>query len=100
MVALGQRIARGVRERGNQAVSDRSEWPEPESERERRRGEPARSRSKLPVSAGIGVLRGVPARMGRARRRLARGERHFPVLSSGSWSLGGFLSIRNCRCPM
>jgi hypothetical protein len=33
MVALGQRIARGGRERGNQAVSDRSEGPEPESER-------------------------------------------------------------------
>ena len=64
MVVLGRRIARGVRERWNQGVSDRSEWPEPESERERRSGEPARSRSKLPVSAGIGALRGVPVRTG------------------------------------
>jgi hypothetical protein len=31
MVALGQRIAEGVRERGRQAVSDRGENPEPNS---------------------------------------------------------------------
>ncbi len=76
MVVPGRRIARGGRERWNQGVSDRSEWPEPESERERERrsDEPARSRWKIPASAGIGALRGVPAGMGRARRRLERGE--------------------------
>ncbi len=69
--SAGARIAGG--ETNNQAVSDRSERPEPESERERRRGELARSRWQPPASAGIGALRGVPAGMGRARRRLGRG---------------------------
>ena len=79
MVELGQRIARGVREHIRQAVSDRSERPEPESERERRSGELARSRWQPPVLTGVGALRGVLARMGRARRRLVRGENLFPV---------------------
>ncbi len=48
------------------------------AEPKRRSGGPGRSRSKNSGAAGVGALRGVPARMGRARRRLARGERLYP----------------------
>ena len=94
MVELGQRIARGVREHGRQAVSDRSERSETESQRERRSGELACSRWQPPASAGVGALRGVPARMGSARRRLARGESPFPVLPSDSCALDGLCALR------
>ena len=39
---------------------------------------PAVRPRRIPARAGIGALRGVPARMGRARQRLDRGERRFP----------------------
>lgn len=77
MVVLGRRIARGGRERGAKpsppAVSGRSRS---------RSGTPERWPVTLvlskPALAGVGALRGAPARMGRARCRLDRGERLFP----------------------
>lgn len=80
MVVLGRRIARGGRERGAK--------PSPPATRGRSRsrsGTPERWPFPLvlskPALAGVGALRGVPARMGRARRRLDRGERLFPVVN-------------------
>ncbi len=78
MVVLGRRIARGGRERATKPSPTAANGREPEPERKRRSDDPARSRSKNPASAGIGALRGVPAGMGRTRRRLERGERLFP----------------------
>ncbi len=48
------------------------------AEPKRRSGGSGRSPRRIPARAGIGALRGIPARMGRARRRLGRGERLFP----------------------
>lgn len=48
------------------------------AEPKRRSGGSGRSHSENSGSAGVGALRGVPAGMGRARRRLDRGERLFP----------------------
>ena len=48
------------------------------AELKRRSGGSGRSRSKNSGAASIGALRGVPAGMGRARRRLDCGERRFP----------------------
>lgn len=78
MVVLGRRIARGGRERGAKPS------PPAASGRSRSRsGTPERCPVPLaltkPALAGVGALRGVPARMGKARRRLDRGERLFPV---------------------
>ncbi len=77
MVVLGRRIARGGRERGAK--------PSPTATNGRSRsrsGTPERWTVPLvlpePALAGVGALRGVPARMGRARRRLDCGERPFP----------------------
>lgn len=61
----------------SQAVSARNEWPEPQSERTPECWPVLIVLSK-PALAGVGALRGVPARMGRTRRRLDRGERRFP----------------------
>lgn len=77
MVALGRRIARSGRERGSQAVSERTEWPEPESQRSTGATHAWRA-VKTSGVCRIGALRGVPARMGRTRRRLERGESPFP----------------------
>ena len=78
MVVLGRRIARGGRERGAKPS------PPAASGRSRSRsGTPERWPVTLvlskPALAGVGALRGVPARMGRARRRLDHGEKPFPV---------------------
>ena len=82
MVVLGRRIARGGRERGAKPS------PPAASGRSRSRsGAPERWPVTLvlskPALAGVGALRGVPARMGRTRRRLDRGERRFPEIRSG-----------------
>jgi hypothetical protein len=82
MVVLGRRIARGGRERGAKPS------PPATSGRSRSRsGTPERCPITLaltkPALAGVGALRGAPARMGRARRRLVRGERRFPGRISG-----------------
>lgn len=52
---------------------------------------PAKRRAgKIPAPAGVGALRGVPARMGSARRRLACGERPFPGIDQdGAGGKGG-----------
>ena len=48
-----------------------------------------RAAGRTPASASVGALRGVPARMGRARRRLDRGERLFPGRNGRNSKLGG-----------
>lgn len=77
MVVLGRRIARGGCERGAKpsppAVSGRSRSRSGTSERW-----PVTLVLSKPALAGVGALRGAPARMGRARRRLDCGERLFP----------------------
>ena len=78
MVALGRRIGGGGVSVETAAVSNAAHVGHA-AEPKRRSGGPGRSRSK---NSGVGALRGVPARMGRARRRLARGERPFPEKSS------------------
>jgi hypothetical protein len=86
MVVLGRRIARGGRERGAKPS------PPATSGRSRSRsGTPERRPVSLaltkPALAGVGALRGVPAGMGRTRRRLGRGERRFPEMNSSIFRL-------------
>lgn len=70
------------RKRGSRAVSV-SQRLEPGEHNDVTEAPPAqRATGKLPAPAGIGALRGVPARMGSARRRLACGERPFPGVTT------------------
>ena len=77
MVVFGRRIARGGCERGAKPSP-----PATNGRSRSRSGTPKRWLVPLvlskPALAGVGALRGIPARIGRARRRLDRGERRFP----------------------
>lgn len=77
MVALGRRIGGGGVSVETAAVSNAAHVGRA-AEPKRRSGGPGRSRSKNSGAAGLGALRGGPARKGRRRRRLDRGERPFP----------------------
>jgi hypothetical protein len=55
---------------------------------------------RIPAAAGIGALRGVPARMGSARLRLARGERRFPVRTCGAVESIRINTLRRISIPI
>lgn len=77
MVVLGRRIAKGGGSAEAEPSPLRSDRGRGSATEPRSAGREV-SYSKNPAAAGVGALRGVPARKGCARHRLARGERLFP----------------------